>query len=244
MKPIAILEHSKEAPAFFLDDAIVAAGLERKVIRLYDGEALPNLDEIAAVVSLGGAMGAYDEEDFPFLVAEKELLRAAVDRGLPVLGICLGCQLLADALGGSAYAAPEMEVVFGPLDLEPAGADDPVVKTLAEPVLSFHGDTWDPPPGAVVLAKTNRYPHAFRLGSALGVQPHPEVSSAVVQTWVEGFGRDKLDESGVDADAMLRAMAAGDEANEERAARLFGSWLEEVQAAAQLPGLRRSGTAG
>lgn len=231
MKPIAILEHSKEAPAFFLGDAIAAAGLSSATFQLHNGDSLPDLDDVLAVVSLGGVMGAYDETDFPFLAAEKELLREAVLRELPVLGICLGCQLLADALGGSAYPASTMEVEFGPLQLSATGATDRVVRTLAEPVISFHGDTWDAPPGAEVLASSDRYPHAFRLGSALGVQPHPEVSSAVVQTWVEGFGRAKLEASGVDADAVLRMMAAGDDANEERAQRLFAAWLDEVIAA-------------
>lgn len=230
MKEIAILEHSKEAPPLFLGDAIDAAGLPSVVIRLHQGEPLPDLDDVAAVVSLGGAMGAYDEADYAFLAPEKELLREAVRRGIPVLGICLGCQLLADALGGSAYAAPSMEVEFGPLQVAAQGEADCVVRTLAEPVLSFHGDTWDPPPDAEVLASSDRFPHAFRLGSALGVQSHPEVSSTVVRTWVQRVGRARLEESGVDADAMLELMAAGDAANAERAARLFGAWLDEVVA--------------
>jgi GMP synthase (glutamine-hydrolysing) len=230
VKPIAILEHSKLAPAHFLDDAITAAGLDRVVIKLYDGEPLPDLAAVRAVVSLGGPMGAYDETEFPFLVAEKELLREAVGQGMPVLGICLGCQMLATALGGSAYAAPLMEVEFGPLQVSAAGVGDAVVETLAEPVLSFHGDTWDPPPGAEILAMSDRFPHAFRLGSALGIQPHPEVSSAIVRTWVEGFGRAKLEKYGVNAATMLEMMAAGDAANQERAARLFGAWLAEVVA--------------
>lgn len=228
MNPIAILQHNDVAPAFFLADAIAAAGLEAETVRLYDGDRLPDLDDVAAVVSLGGAMGAYQEAEYPFLVAEKELLRRAVARNMPVLGICLGCQMLADALGGRAYKAPEMEVEFAPLQLTTAGATDAVVGTLAEPVLSFHGDTWDPPPGAEVLARNGRYPHAFRVGTALGIQPHPEVSSAVVYTWVEHFGSAQLAAAGVDPRPMLAAMAAADRANEERAARLFGAWLEEV----------------
>lgn len=231
MKPIAVLEHSKEAPAHFLGAAIDSAGLPWTVIKLHEGGSLPDLDEIGALVSLGGAMGAYDEAEYPFLVAEKELLRRAVAREMPVLGICLGCQMLADALGGSAYTADEMEVEFGPLQLTPAGSTDRVAQTLSEPVLSFHGDTWDPPPDAEILVTSNRYPHAFRLGSALGVQSHPEASSDLVRHWVEGFGRAKLEASGVDADAMLEAMAAGDRASEERASRLFGAWLDEVVAA-------------
>ena len=124
MKPIAILEHSPEAPAGFFGDAADRAGLELAVIRLHAGEPLPSLEEVSAIVSLGGVMGAYEEVDHAFLGPEKTLLREATESGMPVLGICLGCQMLADALGGSAYQAPQFELGFGPLQLTEVGADD------------------------------------------------------------------------------------------------------------------------
>lgn len=220
-----------EAPAGFLGDAITRAKLPSIVVRLYQGAPLPGLDSVSALVSLGGVMGAYDEDDHEFLAPEKELMRRAVARGIPILGICLGCQMLADALGGSAYPAADLEVEFAALELVGGAAADPVVNTLAEPVLFFHGDTWDPPPGAEVLAISPRYPHAFRLGSAVGIQPHPEVSSAVVRDWVAGFGRSRLENSGIDAAKVLDRMADGDVQSEARAHRLFGAWLDEVLAA-------------
>jgi len=231
MKPIAILEHSAIAPAGYLGDAIEEAGLPSVVVRLHAGDSLPDLDSVSGVVSLGGSMGAYDEDQYDFLAPEKELLRQAVARDIPVLGICLGCQMLADALGGRAYPADEMEVQFAPLNVTFAGRDDPVVSTLAEPVLSFHGDTWDPPPGAEVLATSDRFPHAFRLGSAVAVQSHPEVSVATVREWVATFGRAKLEDSGIDATAVLESLADGDAENAARAARMFNAWLDEVTSA-------------
>lgn len=230
VNPIVILEHSPEAPAGFLADAIDLAGIPSVTVRLHVGDPLPDLAGVSALVSLGGAMGAYDEDEYDFLAPEKELMRTAVACGVPILGICLGCQMLADALGGSAYPATELEVDFAPLELVGSGPVDQVLKTLAEPVLFFHGDTWDPPPGAEVLAENSRYPHAFRLGSAVGIQPHPEVSSHVVRNWVVGFGRSKLDESGIDADEVLDRMADSDTENEARALVMFGAWLDEVVA--------------
>lgn len=228
MKPIAILEHSEDAPPGFLGDAIEQAGLPSVLIELHSGASLPALDDVSAVVSLGGIMGAYDEDHYDFLAPEKELMRQAVARDIPVMGICLGCQMLADALGGSAYPAEKMEVEFAALELTGAGYADPVIGGLGEPVLFFHGDTFDPPPGAEVLARSPQYPHAFRYGSAVGVQPHPEVSSSMVREWASGFERSKLEQSGINTDDVLDRMAAGDAENEQRALAMFGAWLDEV----------------
>ncbi len=238
MKPIAILEHDAIAPAGHLAAAIEQSGLPSIVIRLYAGDGMPALDAVSGVVSLGGPMGAYDEDKYAFIAPEKELLRQAVARDIPVLGICLGCQLLADALGGKAYPADEMEVEFVSLKVAPGGRDDRVVSTLNEPVLSFHGDTWDPPPGAEVLASSDRFPHAFRLGSAVAVQSHPEVSAAMVRQWVAGFGRAKLEESGIDPDGVLQLLADADTQNAQRAHRMFGAWLDEVVAAGDVASVR------
>jgi len=228
MNPIAILEHNPEVPPGYLADAITAAGLPGQMVRLYDRDPFPDLARVIAVVSLGGIMGAYDESEYPFLVSEKVYLREAVARGIPVLGICLGCQILADAFGGSAFLASELEVEFSRLVLDPAAVDDPVLRNLATPVVSFHQDTWDPPPGAAVLARSGRYPHAFRLGSALAIQSHPEASPEMVSVWVDGFGRDRLEQAGVDPDALLEAVRHDEEAIEARAGALFGAWLAET----------------
>ena len=205
MKPIVILEHNPEVPPGYLGDAIARAGLPSVTVRLHSGEPLPDLADVGAVVSLGGIMGAYEEEDHPFLVDEKDYLRAAVDRNIPVLGICLGCQLLADALGGRAYRAEAIEVEFAALNLANGVREDAVLATLAEPVVSFHQDTWDPPPEVDVLVSSPRYNHAFRMGSALAIQSHPEASPEIVADWVERFGRGRLTASGVDPDTLLDA---------------------------------------
>jgi GMP synthase (glutamine-hydrolysing) len=230
MKPIAILQHNDEVPPGYLGDAIKDAGLPSRVVRLYAGDDLPALDEVSAIVSLGGIMGAYEEADFAFLATEKALLRSAVDNDIPVLGICLGCQILADALGGNAYPAGEHEVEFRALRVVAAAADDPVLGLLTQPVLSFHGDTWDVPPGASVLVTSDRYPHGFRMGSAVAVQSHPEASVAIAKGWVELYGREKLVAEGVDPDELIGAMELGSPQNASRAMQMFAAWLEEVVA--------------
>ena len=231
MRPIAILEHSANVPPGYLAEAIAAAGLPSEVVRLHAGDQLPGPGAASAVVSLGGIMGAHDEEEYPFLADEKLFLRMAVQAGTPVLGICLGCQLLADALGGRAYRAETLEAEFVGLQLTAVGRTDSVVQTLGAPVVSFHEDTWEPPPGAQVLATSKLYPHVFRYGSALAIQAHPEATPEMFEEWVAGHGPDQMLAAGVDPDEFLSRIHTGAADNEARAAALFGRWFEEIASA-------------
>jgi len=226
--PVLVLRHDADAGPGYLGDALAAAGLQMRVVDPVAGEAVPGLDGWSAVVSLGGRMGAYEEEAFPWLVAEKRLLAGAEAAGVPALGICLGCQVLADALGGRAYLGTGREVGLLSLDLTAAGLADPVVRHLDAPVAVSHGDTWDLPPGAVLLAQSSRYRHAFRRGSALGLQPHPEVSPGPFARWTRSKPLDELARDGIDPDAAIAAVRAGAEAQRAMAARLFGAWAAEV----------------
>lgn len=225
MLPIAVLRHGPDIPAGLLGDALAAAGVPVETVPLYAGAPLPAVGECAAVVSLGGVMGAYDADRYPFLDAERRFLREAVDAGLPVLGICLGCQLLADALGGRAYRAPQIELGYLEVRRTAAGAVDPVVGELDGPTLVWHQDTWDLPPGAELLAETDAYPQAFRLGTAVGIQPHPEATPEIARRWAATEGLDHFERAGVEAERLLGAMNAGEPAAAAMAKRLFGGWL-------------------
>jgi len=228
--PVLVLRHDADAGPGYLGDALAAAGLEMRVVEPEAGEPFPGVDGWSALVSLGGRMGAYEVEAYPWLAAEKRLLAGAVAAGLPTLGICLGCQVLADALGGRAYLGTGREVGLVSLELTTAGMADPVVRHLDAPVAVSHGDTWDLPPGGTLLAQSTRYRHAFRLGSALGLQPHPEVGPEPFARWTRSKPLSELARDGIDPDAAIAAVRAGAEAQRAMAARLFGAWADEVKA--------------
>ena len=92
----------------------------------------------------------------------------------------------------------------------------------------WHRDTWNLPPGARLLAESDRFPHAFRLGTAVGIQAHPEATAEILAGWMSAGGVDELRGVGVDPDGLLEAVAANETEQRVMAAGLFGAWLEEV----------------
>jgi GMP synthase (glutamine-hydrolysing) len=155
------------------------------------GEPVPaTLDGADGLVVLGGEMDADDTGAYPHLLRTMDLLRDAAARSAPTLGICLGAQLAAAALGGRAYPGPAGEELgWTKLELTAAGRADPVTGALREPaeLFEWHHDTFDPPPGATVLAGGAVYPtQAFRLASVVAVQFHPEVDGPMLRGWWAG----------------------------------------------------------
>jgi len=182
VRPVLVLTHvPHEGPG------LIAAGIDgpvrvRTVVDDPDPR-LPALGDVSGVVVMGGPMDA-DDVRHPGLAAERRLLAAAVDADVPVLGVCLGMQLLALALGARLHLRHGSEVGFAPVDVV---ADDPVLGALgARPtVLHWHADAVDLPSGATLLASTPTTPvQAFRAGSALGLQFHPEVTRSMLDLWL------------------------------------------------------------
>lgn len=149
--------------------------------RLYAREDLPALDAVDWVIVMGGPMGANDEAGFPWLKAEKAFLRDAMAAGRVVIGIGLGAQLIAAAVGARVYPGPEPEIGWFPVEGEatPPPADDPLTAFPAVSlVFHWHGDTFELPPGARRIASSLAcLNQAFRLGPrVLGLQFHPEMT--------------------------------------------------------------------
>jgi len=147
-----------------------------------------------AVISLGGAMHADQEDRHPWLAPEKALLRELVEARVPVLGVCLGAQLLAEAAGGRAVAAREPEIGWIEVEVTPEGAADPVIGPLAPGfgAFSWHSYECRLPGDAIVLARNPLCAQAYRLADrpAWGIQFHAEVSAAQAAEWIEEYHAD------------------------------------------------------
>jgi GMP synthase-like glutamine amidotransferase len=147
-------------------------------------------EEVDAALVFGGAMNVPDEEAHPWLTGEKALLRELRAAGTPMLGVCLGAQLVADAAGAAVGRAPEPEI--GWREVERVGEDDPVLGPLPERFLAFqwHSFEFDLPPGGAALARSPVCLQAFRAGRAWGIQFHAEVTGAIVAAWLDDYEKD------------------------------------------------------
>jgi GMP synthase (glutamine-hydrolysing) len=189
LQPILVCQHTVHEPTGTLADAFRRSGLDWVECRQF--EATPPAFDVrahAGLVVLGGPMNADETDRYPFLDREVAWLQAAVDCRVPVLGICLGAQLLAKALGAPVYRNPVPEIGWSDVTVTPAGQADPLLRHLAPAatVFHWHNDTFDLPAGAVLLAaSTGCRNQAFRFGTnAYGVQFHPEITAAILDDWL------------------------------------------------------------
>jgi GMP synthase (glutamine-hydrolysing) len=230
---VAVLHNLTDAFTGHGGPALCAAGVELDERRLLHGDALPAVTEADGIVALGGDQSVRDNAESPLLQAEAELLREAIERGVPVLGVCLGAQLLAHTLGGSVARLPKRMVAWAPIEPLPAAAGDPVLGALPAGAMALHWneDGFEPPPGAVELLRRPRGTgEGFRYGdSAWGVQFHPEVDPENLEGWYR-TGYQELSEAGVtekEARAADALHLAGQRALSEA---LFGGFARVVAA--------------
>jgi GMP synthase (glutamine-hydrolysing) len=168
-------------------------------------EPAPDLEGADAVIVLGGGANPDEDDRYPWLEGERRLLREAVDEGVPVLGICLGAQLLAQALGGSAYPLAAPVIGWRPVAAERAASGDPLATAWAvlSRAFAWHGHAFDLPPGAELLAGDPAAVEAFRFGEcAWGIQYHVEVDADIVACWLRGYD-DEVRGRGIHPPAVL-----------------------------------------
>jgi len=229
---VLVLQHiSCEHPGVF-SEVIAEQGAEAMPVELDEGQELLDWREFDAVVAMGGPMGAGDDAEHPWLALERRLVRDAVEAGKPFLGVCLGVQLLAAALGAPIHTLDRAEVGLLPVELTPEGRADPLFEGVEEPLvtLQWHGDTFELPEGAVRLARSPLAENqAFRWGErAYGVQFHLEVTAAMAKEWaqVPAYRRSLADTLGeTESAAFLVEIERRAAEMHPAARRLFANWL-------------------
>jgi len=229
---LAVLHHLEQPFLGTLEAPLREAGLELDERR--PGDPLPALDEVDGLLSLGGGQSAVDLDAEPALREEAGLLRSAVDAGVPVLGVCLGAQLLAAACGARVFRARRRTVAWLALPVTESGRSDLVGRALPDPVWGLHWneDAFELPPGGVeLLERAGGGVEAFRVGArAWGVQFHPDVDAAALDDWYARYG-DWLAQAGVtEADARA-ADARHLPGQQELADRLCRAFAEVVTGA-------------
>ena len=214
MRRALVVTHTESEGPGLLAQWLPAAGLELDVVRPWAGDPLPaRMTEHVALVVMGGPQQAYDDRSAPWLRPVKDLLRAAVADGVPVLGICLGAQLLAEATGGRVAPGEDGPELGARLVAKrDTSASDALFAALpfTPTVAQWHWDAIvELPPGAVLLASSTRYANqAFRVGDrAWGLQFHIETPPDMLTSWVEADDRAVRD-AGLDPVALLASTLA------------------------------------
>lgn len=185
---ILIVENDPRCPAGLYGKLLRDWRVSHGVWRPYAGETAPPLRRASGVIILGGTLGVFDQSTHPFLARVKAFIHEVLAENLPCLGICLGGQLLAEALGAEVRSGHAGEKGCHTLNLSAAGRKDPLFAGLPDnfPVFHWHNDSFDVPDGAALLASTPDCPaQAIRYGKAWGVQFHPEIDGTIMRDWCE-----------------------------------------------------------
>lgn len=180
------------------------------------------------MIVLGGPIGAYQQDRYPFLVDELRLIEQRIAAGKPLLAVCLGAQLVATALGAHVSRMGHKEIGFAPLSLTEAGRDSPLAPLAGRPVLHWHGDQFDLPQGATLLASSELCPHqAFTLGSnVLALQFHAETDCHTLESWLVGHANE-LAQAGFDVGAIRADAARYGAALTEAGREMLALWLKD-----------------
>ena len=205
---ILISMHASIEPAALFASELEKAGFAFDIVQVKHEPMPDTLDGYAGMLVMGGPQSAND--DLPYIRAEQKLLQEAIGKEMPVLGICLGAQMLAKVAGGTVYRSPRPEHGWFTISRTDAALSDPLFSAMESemPIFQWHGETFTLPEGAVLLATNPEVPHqAFRIGSnQYGLQFHAEVSEAVIRRWIE-HGSDDLAYLPTDAGERMLAEA-------------------------------------
>jgi GMP synthase (glutamine-hydrolysing) len=206
---------------------IAAAGYQLEPVDVDDPVfATLDFDRFDLVIPLGGPMGVYQRERYPWIDGEIARLSRRIAAGGPVLGVCFGAQMVAAAMGVEVYRGPTKEVGFAPVSLTEAGRASPLRHIDGVPILHWHGDSFDLPEGATLLASTSAYAQqAFVRGTVLAVQCHAEMGlDPSFEQWLDGSDN-YLTKAGTDAATLRRDYAELGPACAAAGTKLISEWV-------------------
>lgn len=241
MQPrVLVIENDDVAPLDLVTEWLTQAGLSVDIVKPHAGELLPSSIPAgyAAVLALGGRMGAHDDEEFSWLTTERGLMKDVIAQDFPFVGICLGAQILASAVDGKSVRTPMPEAGIVQLEMSESAEQDKLFGDLfgkKVPATSWHQDyIVDLPDDAVVLASTPECPvHAFRLGSNVyGMQFHPEASIDTSAKWATPKDN-VLAKLNLNPDLVVADMQSWQEELAQIWQPVFTRWAESIKAQAQ-----------
>jgi GMP synthase (glutamine-hydrolysing) len=234
MAKIYVLQHHRVENLGTIAEALEGAALAWQYVRIFDGHPVPKeMKGAGGLIVMGGSMGVYDVDRFPFLRDEFALIEDALKQHRPVLGVCLGAQIVASVLGAKVERNPAgKEIGWHQTKLEAAASDDRLTRGLPATLTPFHwhGDIFELPPGSVSLASSAKTPcQAFRHGdNVYGFQFHFEVNADSVRAMADAFAKELVREQ-IDADQMIAASATHLPALEKIADSVFSRWASPIQ---------------
>ena len=204
MKTVVAIQHIECETPGLIEEALKSKGYSIESIQTFLGQPAPeDLGAARGLVVMGGPMGVYESRRFPFLRDEMRLIQRTLHEAKPVLGVCLGSQLLAAALGSEVRKGARKEIGWRPVTLMPSALEDPLLKSGASPFMAFHwhGDVFDVPAGATNLATSGLTAcQGFRYGSnAYGFLFHMEITPEILKCMLHTF-REELEEEHLSAD--------------------------------------------
>lgn len=206
---LAFQHHAHDGPGY-LGEALLQRGAQLEIVRLDLGKAIPDLSYYNMLLVLGGEMNVYQADKYPWLIEETQAIREAIAADKAVLGVCLGGQLLAKALGAEVHLGAATEIGLIQITLTQAGQADPLFEGLPQvEAVEWHDDSFDIPAGAVALASSEGCDNqAFRFGQrAYGLQFHPEVTPPMLVQWIKGAGDSSIDRTSFQGAVEAKATA-------------------------------------
>ena len=235
MKSIAIFRHASTEGPGFLSDFLDGNNVPWRLVRIDAGDAVPNsAEDFSGLVFMGGPMSVND--DLPWIPRVLALIREAVEKDIPVLGHCLGGQLMSKALGGVITRNPVKEIGWGELQV---ATSEEARRWFGEferfPGFHWHGETFSIPPGATAILSSAYCPHqAFSYGKHLGFQCHVEMTADMVRTWTE-VGEDEVLSSAASPgvqpiEEIIRDLDARIPRLNQMAATIYEAWLKGIKA--------------